>query len=64
MLTLVKYSTNMLMTKELEAIVHSIVGRTWALSNGNIKKLGTNSNLPKPTDKELHEVAKGLRKPQ
>ena len=45
---------------ELETIVHSIIGRTWALW----KKSGINPNLLKPTDKELHEVAKGLRKPQ
>ena len=46
--------------EELEAIVHSIIGRTWE----QWKKSGTNPNLLKPTDKELHEVAKGLRKPQ
>ena len=46
--------------EELEAIVHSIIGRTWE----QWKKSGINPNLLKPTDKELHEVAKGLRKPQ
>ena len=46
--------------EELEAIVHSIVGRVWE----QWKKSGVNPNLLKPTDKELHEVAKGLRKPQ
>jgi len=46
--------------EELEAIVHSIIGRTWE----QWKKSGTNPNLLKPTDKELHKVAKGLRKPQ
>ena len=46
--------------EELEAIVHSIVGRVWE----QWKKSGTNPNLLKPTDKELHKVAKGLRKPQ
>ena len=46
--------------EELEAIVHSIVGRLWE----QWKKSGTNPNLLKPTDKELHEVTKGLRKPQ
>ena len=45
--------------EELEAIVHSIIGRTWE----QWKKSGINPNLLKPTDKELHEVAKGLRKP-
>ena len=45
---------------ELEAIVHSIIGRVWE----QWKKSGTNPNLLKPTDKELHEVTKGLRKPQ
>ena len=46
--------------EELEAIVHSIIGRTWE----QWKKSGINPNLLKPTDQELHEVAKGLRKPQ
>ena len=46
--------------EELEAIVHSIVGRVWE----QWKKSGINPNLLKPTDQELHEVAKGLRKPQ
>ena len=46
--------------EELEAIVHSIIGRTWE----QWKKSGINPNLLKPTDKELHEVAKGLRTPQ
>ena len=46
--------------EELEAIVYSIIGRTWE----QWKKSGINPNLLKPTDKELHEVAKGLRKPQ
>ena len=46
--------------EELEAIVHSIVGRLWA----HWKESGINPNLLKPTDKDLHEVANGLRKPQ
>ena len=50
----------MLVTEELEAIVHSIVGRLWA----HWKESGINPNLLKPTDKDLHEVANGLRKPQ
>ena len=46
--------------EELETIVHSIIGRVWAYW----KESGTNPNLLKPTDKELHEVAKGLRTPK
>ena len=46
--------------EELEAIVHSIVGRLW--EHWHISSC--NPNLLKPTDKDLHEVAKGLRKPQ
>lgn len=45
---------------ELEAIVHSIIGRLWE----HWKKSGINPHLLPPTDKDLHEVAKGLRKPQ
>jgi hypothetical protein len=41
--------------EELEAIVFSIVGRLWGQCYPHDKM---------PTDKELHEVAKGLRKPQ
>ena len=46
--------------EELETIVHSIIGRVWA----HWKESGINPNLLKPTDKELHEVAKGLRTPK
>ena len=58
--------------EELEAIVHSIVGRLWEqqMKNTNFitrKKRYHNRidiGVLKPTDKELHEVTKGLRKPQ
>ena len=43
--------------EELEAIVHSIIGRLW-------EQCFYNSYDIKPTDKQLHILAKGLRKPQ
>ena len=44
--------------EELEAIVHSIAGRLW-------KQILLNpTEIDMPTDKELHILAKGLRKPQ
>ena len=50
--------------EELEAIVHSIVGRVWEQWKKSETKRKYDVNLLKPTDKDLHEVAKGLRKPQ
>ena len=55
---------------ELETIVHSIIGRTWALMEGifDTKKDGKDLNqvaeIYKPADQELHRIAKGLRTPQ
>jgi len=49
--------------EELEAIVHSIVGRLW--EQKHYSEWGKDTccrNIP--TDKELHKLAKGLRKPQ
>ena len=44
---------------ELRAIVSSIIGRLW-LELGNSDK----SILHSPTDKDISNIAKGLRKPQ
>jgi len=52
---------------ELETIVHSIIGRTWALKKRifDIKGLHDHvAEICKPTDQELHVITKGLRKPQ
>ena len=43
--------------EDLESIVHSIIGRLW-------EQCFYNSYDIKPTDKMLHILAKGLRKPQ
>jgi len=48
---------------ELSAIVHSIIGRLW--EQKHYSEWGKDTccrNIP--TDKELHKLAKGLRKPQ
>jgi|TARA_Y100000310_G_C20637860_1_gene792199 hypothetical protein len=51
---------------ELETIVHSIIGRTWALKKRifDAVSLSEPVSIYKPTDQELHVIAKGLRTPQ
>jgi environmental stress-induced protein Ves len=58
--------------EELETIVHSIVGRLWEQQMKDINFITRKKRyhnwidigVLKPTDKELHKLAKGLRKPQ
>ena len=54
--------------EELEAIVHSIIGRLWEQKEGVFNRFNNKelkfAEISKPTDKELHKLAKGLRKPQ
>ena len=59
--------------EELEAIVHSIIDRLWDQQNGTFEIMELYeknihaeqmAHMYKPTDKELHKLAKGLRKPQ
>jgi len=52
--------------EELETIVHSIIGRFWEqqIKDNNFIISKDDVGVLKPTDKELHEVAKGLRTPK
>ena len=52
--------------EELEAIVHSIIGRFWEqqIKDNNFIISKDDVGVLKPYDKELHKLAKELRKPQ
>jgi len=52
--------------EELEAIVHSIIGRFWEqqINDTNFILSKDDVGVLKPTDKELHKLAKGLRNPK
>jgi|TARA_Y100000310_G_C20637860_1_gene792198 hypothetical protein len=44
--------------KELSAIVHSIIGRLWKQQGDNLTNF--DDQIPHPTDKEVHQLVKGL----
>jgi len=48
--------------EELSAIVHSIIGRLWEQQGDNLTNFG--DQITQPTDKEVHQLVKGLRTPQ
>ena len=52
--------------EELEAIVHSIIGRYWdqQIKDNNFIISKNDVGVLESTDKELHKLAKELRKPQ